>query len=77
MIDLAALTWTCMVCGAERRDQAISVAYRPMRGMEAQFPAARWNVRYCNDRPTRTAPGAADVDDAERDEESRRVQPAM
>lgn len=51
MIDLSALTWTCMVCGAERPDPAISVAYRPLRGMEDQFPGARWNVRYCNDRP--------------------------
>jgi hypothetical protein len=52
MIDLAQLTWPCMVCRDERPDRAISVAYRTVAGMEDQFPDARWNVRYCNDRPT-------------------------
>jgi hypothetical protein len=41
-----------MVCGAERPDAAISVAYRPVKGMEVMFPdGARTNVRYCNDNP--------------------------
>ena len=41
-----------MVCGDERPDPAISVAYRPMAGpLEQAFPQAKWNVRYCNDRP--------------------------
>jgi hypothetical protein len=39
-----------MVCGRERPDAAISVAYRPIRGLEDRFPdGARWNVRYCAD----------------------------
>lgn len=45
-----------MVCGEERPDSAISVAHRPVRGLEDRFPAgARFNVRYCNDRPDCTA----------------------
>ena len=52
VLDMASMTWTCMVCGAERPDARISVAYRPIRGLEDRFPdGARWNVRYCNDRP--------------------------
>lgn len=54
-------TWSCMVCGAERQDLEISVAYRPVVGLEDMFPAARWQVRYCNDRDecraAATAPG--------------------
>lgn len=46
-----ALTWTCMVCRDQRPDAVISVAYRPLKGMETSFPGARVNVRYCNDRP--------------------------
>lgn len=45
-------TWTCMVCGAERPDAAISVAHRPLKGMESAFIlGTRVNVRYCNDNP--------------------------
>jgi hypothetical protein len=51
VIDINALTWTCMVCRDERPDAAISVAHRPLRGLEHMFPGARVNVRYCNDRP--------------------------
>lgn len=50
-IDLASLTWTCMVCGQERPDSCISVAPHPVRGLEQWFPATRTNVAYCNDRP--------------------------
>lgn len=47
------MTWTCMVCGDERPDSAISVAYRPTPFPELQerAPDSRVNVRYCNDRP--------------------------
>jgi hypothetical protein len=51
LLWLRTLTWTCMVCGDERPDAVISVTHRQLRGLEEQFPAARWNVRYCNDRP--------------------------
>ncbi len=61
-----ALSWTCMVCGEERPDAQISVAKRPVPGLEDMFPSpdeladpqnldkfagrAYANVRYCNDR---------------------------
>lgn len=45
-LDFAAMTWT-----EERPEAKISVAHRPLRGMEDQFPGTRVNVRYCNDRP--------------------------
>lgn len=45
------LTWTCMICGAERPDDKIDVAHRPAKGFESEFPERRWNVRYCNDNP--------------------------
>src|SRR5881628_473134 len=48
--QLTDLTWTCMVCGAERPDAKISVLHVPIPGLEAQFPGTRTNVRYCNDR---------------------------
>lgn len=48
-LDFGAMTWTCMVCGLERPDRFIDVAYRPIKGIEDQFPEARWNVRFCND----------------------------
>lgn len=50
-MDLAALTWTCMICWDERPDDKISVAHRKLRGFEDAFPRTRCNVRYCNDRP--------------------------
>jgi hypothetical protein len=56
----ASMTWTCMVCGDERPDAAISVAHRPLRGLEDRFPDARVNVRYCNDRPTCAAAAHAE-----------------
>jgi hypothetical protein len=50
--DFDSMTWTCMVCGDERPDAVISVAYRPIPGLEDRFPeGARVNVRFCNDRP--------------------------
>lgn len=51
MIDFADMTWTCMVCKDERPDAAISVAHRPLAGLENAFPGTRLNLRYCNDRP--------------------------
>jgi hypothetical protein len=48
-LDFENMTWTCMICGAERLDGKIDVAYRPIKGLENQFPQARMNVRYCND----------------------------
>lgn len=45
------LTWTCMVCGTERADPDIRVAYRPIKGFEEAFPHSRTNVRYCRDNP--------------------------
>jgi hypothetical protein len=44
------LSWTCHVCGENRPDSAISVAHRPLRGMEDRYPQVRFNARYCNDR---------------------------
>ena len=38
-----------MVCGIERPDDKISVAHRPIPGMEDSFPGTRVNVKYCND----------------------------
>jgi hypothetical protein len=49
-MDLRQLSWTCMVCGDERPDAAISVAHRPLRQMPERFPEVQVNVRYCNDR---------------------------
>jgi hypothetical protein len=49
--DLSKLTWTCHFCKDERPDDKISVAHRPVMGMEDYFPRAQWNLRYCNDRP--------------------------
>lgn len=63
-----------MVCGDERPDLLIAVAYRPVNGyggdttqpnfgrhLANDFPATRWNVRYCLDRSScvaeATAPG--------------------
>lgn len=42
------LTWTCMVCGAERPDHKISVVSKEG---ELGNTRATWkvNVRYCND----------------------------
>lgn len=51
MLDFEDLTWTCMVCGEDRPDDKIAVAYRTIPGMEDLFPAGRFNVRYCTDRP--------------------------
>lgn len=51
-LNLMALTWTCMVCGADRPDSAIAVAHRPIRGLEQSFPRTRTNVRHCADRPS-------------------------
>lgn len=48
-----------MVCGEERPDAQISVAYRPILQLPDQFPECRWNVRYCNDRPACTAAACA------------------
>jgi hypothetical protein len=52
-------TWECMLCHRTRPDDAISVAWLPIVGAEAEFPATRWNVRYCNDDPdcVAAAPG--------------------
>lgn len=52
-----------MVCGDERPDAVIAVAYRPARGAEEWFPGGvRVNVRHCTDRPqcvtTATAAGS-------------------
>jgi hypothetical protein len=44
-------TWTCMVCGEDRPDAQISVAYHRVAGLEQMFPDTRVNVRYCSDRP--------------------------
>lgn len=49
-LDPDTLTWTCMICKEERPDNMIQVAYRPVAGMEDQFPHTRFNVRYCKDR---------------------------
>lgn len=43
------LEWPCGVCGAVRPDNKIDVAYRPLRGLEADFPDTRFNLKYCND----------------------------
>ncbi len=59
-LDLASMTWTCMVCHAERPDARINVAHRPIPGREARFPdGARTNVRYCNDRAVCVATATA------------------
>lgn len=50
-LDFSSMTWTCMICKADRPDAQISVAYRPLAGMEDMFPEARANVRFCNDNP--------------------------
>lgn len=56
MVDyFKGMTFTCMICGDERPNDMISVAYRPLRGLESQFPDARVNLRYCNDRVNCTA----------------------
>lgn len=59
---LQALSWPCMVCLEWRPDEKISVARRPLAGLEHLFPSEvdfalrRFdgkifcNVRYCNDR---------------------------
>ena len=47
---MAHLTWRCDICKEERPDDKIDVAYRPLRGLEDQFPDARFNLKYCNDK---------------------------
>ncbi len=59
-LDLASMTWTCMVCHDERPDARINVAHRPIPGMEARFPDAETRVRYCNDRVACVATATAD-----------------
>lgn len=59
-LDFDRMTWTCMVCGDERPDAQIGVAYRPLRGMEDGFPGTRVNVRYCTDRPACAATAHAE-----------------
>lgn len=46
---LATVSWTCMVCGRWRPDEAISVAHRHID--TRTLGALRFNVRYCNDDP--------------------------
>ena len=72
ILDMDAMTWSCMVCGTVRPDAQISVAKRMVPGLEDMFPlGACVNVRFCNDRPECSAaantegvwpvPGAAPV----------------
>lgn len=49
-LDPSAMTWTCMVCGDERPDAAISVAKRDLSNDGQIVPGATFNLRYCNDR---------------------------
>ncbi len=44
-----ALTWTCMICGAERPDANISVITKPLFLLDDQ--EYEINIRYCNDMP--------------------------
>lgn len=47
------LTWSCLVCGRERPDEAIGVTHQPVPGAEHLYPGiARFNVRHCIDRPS-------------------------
>lgn len=50
ILDMAAMTWKCNVCGDTRPDACIDVAHRV-----GPIPEARWNIRYCNDRLACTA----------------------
>jgi hypothetical protein len=50
-------TWSCHVCGEERADERISV-YSENHSVSGV--TAKYNVRYCNDRPACRA-GAPDV----------------
>lgn len=50
VLDLAAMTWKCNVCGRERPDAQISVAHRPGPWIREDVRPT-WNIRYCNDRP--------------------------
>lgn len=49
-MNLFDLSWKCDICKEERPDAAISVAHRPLRGMEDMFPATRFNLKFCNDK---------------------------
>jgi hypothetical protein len=60
-LDPDTMTWTCMVCGDERPDAAISVAHRPIPRLEDLFPdGGHINVRYCSDRPVCAAEAHAE-----------------
>lgn len=51
MIELD-VTWSCLVCGQERPDEAIGVTHQPVPGAEHLFPhSVRYNVRHCIDQP--------------------------
>ena len=57
-LDFAAMTWNCMVCGAERPDAAISVRVREVEHEGRIMPGASYNQKYCNDRPACIAAAA-------------------
>lgn len=57
-LDLDRLTWVCMVCGDERPDAQIAVRHRLLKGMEREFPRARVDLRYCQDRASCSAVAA-------------------
>lgn len=59
-LDPASMTWTCMVCGDERPDAAISVAQHEVKHAGQIVPGATFNLRYdrpaCVEQATRPEP---------------------
>lgn len=59
-------TWRTDCCRTERADAFVSVMHVPVEGLEAYFPATRFNFKYCNDNPDCVAIARAAASQGER-----------